>query len=29
VVFGIVGVILGPLLLGLTTVIIENYFGKN
>lgn len=29
VVFGIVGVILGPLLLGLTTVLIENYFGKD
>ena len=29
VVFGVVGVILGPLLLGLTTVFIENYFGKN
>ena len=29
VVFGVVGVILGPLLLGLTVVVIENHFGKN
>ncbi len=29
VIFGVVGVILGPLLLGLTVVLIENHFGKN